>query len=346
MKILSGKKEYFFEFLDNLKKGDRIAILSHNDLDGIASAVIISEILKKKNLKTKEIHFLTYDYNMFKRLIPRLKKKKINKIFISDIANESDQEGYLELKEKFKIFVVDHHVFTKEYPKEMIKTSSEDCATFCLFELAKEYLGDSFNSQALIELVCATMIAEFSYSSPENLKYIQKFYPEVNSTNAYDNSKIGDICKQFSSTLIYFTGNEKKVFKLILKSKLKKMNKYVAIIEKEIEKELKRFKEKEEYFKDKKIHFYYNTPKFKISSVIGTKLSLQNQKETFILAYNIDKKTIGVSARNQEGIEDMNLLMKKGINGLEHSNGGGHVKASGAKILKKDLNKFKENLLS
>ena len=41
----------------------------------------------------------------------------------------------------------------------------------------------------------------------------------------------------------------------------------------------------------------------------------------------------------------MNLLMKEGIKGLENATGGGHVHASAAKFLKKDLEKFKENLL-
>jgi len=37
--------------------------------------------------------------------------------------------------------------------------------------------------------------------------------------------------------------------------------------------------------------------------------------------------------------------MKKGIEGLENSTGGGHAKAAGAKIMKKDLEKFKRNIL-
>jgi hypothetical protein len=52
-----------------------------------------------------------------------------------------------------------------------------------------------------------------------------------------------------------------------------------------------------------------------------------------------------VSAKNQSGNEDMAKLLMKGIEGLEESTAGGHVPAAGARFLKKDLQKFKENIL-
>ena len=42
---------------------------------------------------------------------------------------------------------------------------------------------------------------------------------------------------------------------------------------------------------------------------------------------------------------NMNLLMKKGVEGLRDASGGGHIPASAARIREDDLGKFKENIL-
>jgi hypothetical protein len=59
-----------------------------------------------------------------------------------------------------------------------------------------------------------------------------------------------------------------------------------------------------------------------------------------------DKCFLNVSARNQSMNKDMNLLLKKAIQGLDNANAGGHVAAAGARFMKKDIKKFKENLFS
>ena len=46
MNLLLGKEEDFFDYLDNLTRKDNLAVISHADLDGLASAVLIKEILK------------------------------------------------------------------------------------------------------------------------------------------------------------------------------------------------------------------------------------------------------------------------------------------------------------
>ena len=58
MIFLQGSKKEFFDFIS---KEDKIGILTHNDLDGIASAIFLEEILNIKNLKVdfikKELDF-------------------------------------------------------------------------------------------------------------------------------------------------------------------------------------------------------------------------------------------------------------------------------------------------
>jgi len=53
-----------------------------------------------------------------------------------------------------------------------------------------------------------------------------------------------------------------------------------------------------------------------------------------------------ISARNQKGKRDMNKLLGESVKGLEEATGGGHPKAAGGTFLKKDLEKFKQNILN
>jgi len=45
MEYLIGNKETFLTFLNKITKEDKIAILSHDDLDGIASCIFLEKIL-------------------------------------------------------------------------------------------------------------------------------------------------------------------------------------------------------------------------------------------------------------------------------------------------------------
>lgn len=47
MKFLAGSEKRFFDFISNLTDKDKIALLSHNDGDGIVSALIASKVLGK-----------------------------------------------------------------------------------------------------------------------------------------------------------------------------------------------------------------------------------------------------------------------------------------------------------
>ncbi len=341
MEILSGKKEDFFRFLARLNKKEKIAIITHIDLDGIASAILINEILKQCKRRVNSFIFTNYNVGMFKEAEKKF-KKGTKKVFILDINASSDYEGFERLKKKYDVFVIDHH--PSELKNEnMIKTNSNDCTTFAIFEIAKE----KFDLKKWEGLICATMVAEFSYENKFNFEFIKNHYPEFSLKDVYA-SRPGEISNKFYSTIIYFKGKEKKVFDMIVKDKIKKIDKYHIIIEKEIKKGIEKFKKEAEFYKRKNLYFYYDNPKFSTNSCIATILSIKEPEKSFIFAHDTQDKLgfVSVSSRNQSGKRDMNLLMHKAVEGLENASGGGHLKASGAKFMKKDLQKFKENLLS
>jgi single-stranded DNA-specific DHH superfamily exonuclease len=356
MKIITGRKEDFFNFLENLKETDKIGIITHIDLDGFTSAIIINEILKMKSLKYDYLKFIDYKKGIFSELKKEFDKKKINKIFISDISLEIFKKDLKDMKKNLQFFIIDHHPSLFKNEKNIIKTVSEDCTSFVLFNLMNEYIK-RYNKECIISkerlkflrtLTCATMISEISYKKKSNFLFIKKFYPKIKVKTIY-NSYIGKICQEISSAILVCEKDKEKIFNLINKNKIKEFSKYRKEVDREINYYLKKFN-KEKIELKKNLYFYYlkPKPKFSISSIISTTLSLKEKEKTFIICSDSleNPMFVKISARNQSGKINVNLLMKKGIKGLKNANGGGHFKASAAKFLKKDLERFKKNLIS
>ena len=341
MEYLVGNKQIFLDYLNGLKKKDRIGVISHADLDGIASAVLINEILKSKNMKIHDLKFVNYKKGMFKKSEEKFARKRINKIFVFDVGVDSDYEGFQELKNKFDVFYLDHHPSDIK-GDNIIKTKTSDCATFSIYETAK----NDFDLSKLEWLVCTAMVSDVSYKDKSNFEFLREHYPDLKLEKIMD-SKPGEMSKKISSAIIYFNGKEEKVFRLILNNKINRFGKYQKIVDGEIKNLVEKFKKESEFYPEKNLYLYYTTSKFNVSSVVTTILSYHEPKKTFIFISDIDGEPdfYKASSRNQSGKEDMNQLMKKGVNGLENATGGGHVPAAAARFMKKDLEKFKENLL-
>ena len=342
MEYLIGNKETFLTFLNKITKEDKIAILSHDDLDGIASCIFLEKILEKKGLKTEFTKFISIKPEMLKNKSDELKKIGITKIFIADISCESiDKENFQILKKNIDTLLIDHHPISPELEDKtgIIKTESHNCATLLIFELGKELI----DVKEWAWLICATMFAEYSYTTKENLDFMKTFYPELTEENIAT-SIPGMNARKISNALIYFDKDLKHVYEIILKKDMEELAHAFKIIEDELNKSTEDFSKNKTEFKDKKIYWYEMSPKFNIASIVATITSKIIPEYSFLIATK-DGEYTKISARNQSGNANMNLLMKKGIEGLEDANGGGHTKASAARIKTKDLEKFKENIL-
>jgi single-stranded DNA-specific DHH superfamily exonuclease len=344
MQFIIGSKEEFINFINEIKQEDNIAILTHTDLDGIASGIFLERVLKSKNLKTKLLKFGDYKNDILKKLKPTLNKEKISKLFILDMAIDSFAfQDFEKLRNEIDIFLIDHHPsnpLLNNY-KCIIKGETSNCAAQIINFLGKVFTDFKDEEWLLIP----TMISEFSFKNQDNLKLIQKAYPNTNEINIFGSGP-GKIYEIITNGIIYLNDNLKKVYDLVSKKELIVLEKYHKIINEEIEKEIESLWKNAEYYKEKKLYFYFLKPKHRIKAIIATKISLKKPECSFILVTEEgDKNFLNVSARNQSMNRDMNKLMKQGIEGLENANGGGHVAAAGARFAKKDLSKFKENLL-
>lgn len=339
MKYLLGSKEEFWKFVDSITQDDKVGIITHTDLDGFASAIFLEEILNSKNINVEALHFVPYKLGMFSKVIPQLEEKNITKLFLTDMyADGTDPEGFRELKEMVELFVIDHHPLQNKKEKNMIKTQTFDCSTLTIYDLGKGIIDEKWKW-----LLHAAMISDMSYRSEENLELIRKDYPNVSAETIFD-SPPGVISKRVASALIYFEGDLKKIYDLVKNKNIEEFEKAQEVIDAELDKWKKDFKEKADYYPETKMYIYYFEPRYNISSIFSTILSMKEPDKTFVILAPF-KSRIRLSARNQSNKVDMGALLKKGIQGLQDAAAGGHVPAAGGQMRRADLNKFKENLL-
>ena len=123
MEFLAGNEKRFSDFISNLTDKDKIGILTHNDGDGVCSAVIAAKVIGNVDY----IKFLDYSPDIIKSLIDELKKRKINKLIILDFVVENDLGSIKEIEKFAEILIIDHHVFVQDINSEktvFIKTKS------------------------------------------------------------------------------------------------------------------------------------------------------------------------------------------------------------------------------
>jgi len=151
-----------------------------------------------------------------------------------------------------------------------------------------------------------------------------------------------------NSALIYFEDNKKKIFDLIKNGKFEEVQKYGGEVEEEIQKYVKNYKKLAEYYPERKLYFYFIEPKYKIGSTVSTIISSKNPDDIFIVVSSSSKEKVMLylSARNQTRREDMNLLIKDALKGLQNADGGGHIPAAGGRVMRKDLEIFKKRILN
>jgi single-stranded DNA-specific DHH superfamily exonuclease len=345
-RYILGSEKMFHDFVNSLSKEDKIGIITHTDLDGLASGIFLQKILESKGLKIQFIEFVNYNPGVLKEVI----NKEFDVLFFTDWNVDNYPEELEEIRRKSRFLVIDHHPPNEDLKNKsnILKTESNYYSAHTLFDLAKS--GNYFDTKSFEWLVCAAIIMDYTWDkNSENFELIKYIYPDVKKDNSIWESKPGEIGKAIANSLIYYYPDLKKVYDLVLKEDTSSFNKADKIIRKEIEVWIEKFKEEAEYFPEQRLYFAYGNPKYNIVSVVASKLSDEEFREStviFISDIGDKKGFVKLSARNQTGKVDLGKLLKKCVEGFENANAGGHVKASAGVIMKKDLSKFKDRLLS
>jgi len=338
IKFITGSEKKFFDFVSKLNDKDKIALLSHKDNDGIASAVIVSKVIG--NLE--HISFLDYGKKMLVNLVSELKAKQINKVIITDFSLDENIEEIKEIEKFAEILSIDHHIFANDLNSEktiFIKTESALPASYScyyLFSKVRKIPG---------------WIAALGIAGDRVDKYHDKNAYEIFSDFSLGEEPKGYFWKyviNLGNALIYFTSlkmDMKEIYEIIMKANkledLDVLDKYASEVQRELDFHMNEFENKKEEFKD--MIFYHYKPKYSINSMLINAISLRDKNKTYILAAEFNG-LLRVSARRQDKLIDCVRLLQDAIEGIADSTAGGHIAAAGASFPVQFFGKFKEKL--
>lgn len=239
MNFLAGDEKRFFDFMSNLNEKDKIAVIAHDDGDGVGSAILASKVIGKPDF----VWFYDYSPGQFLPMLNEIKKKKINKVFILDL-NLPENE-IKEIAKISEVLVIDHHPFEKDLNSERIIFIKADCGAACY---VCYYLFSKI--QKVPEWIAA--MGTLSDTSPWK-------YNESSLNGFYENFEFKKIENLWGKTLdlsfalTYLGGKTEQVYDLLMNAKNfdeLEIEKYAGIVREEFESKLEEYKNKKEEYGD------------------------------------------------------------------------------------------------
>ena len=333
--FIIGNEKRFFDFISDIGKKDKVAILSHGeDIDGILTAKIINEVIPGDVIK-----LLGYE-ELNDGLISELKKLKITKITLTDMGIPN-KEFVKKLESIAPLLIIDHHVAREDYNSE--KTVYLNAQGFCNSYLCYYLFSKVKSLEEYDWLVVCASFADWQHE--KNREWIKEVYKKYNIAFNDDvkKTKLWDIHTTLVFACIYFRNNPKYIFDNI-KTKFGDVD-HLVEHEKEVRKALNETKKRFEKEKQKLGNVYYweFNPKLAIRELVVSKISAENPDKTYVFVTSIDD-SCRISARRQDDRYDLSEVIKRLIKGFDDASGGGHRKAAGCHFPKRYLEEFKRRI--
>lgn len=303
MKFDVGSEKRFFDFIGRLGDKDKIALVSHTDLDGIAAAKIANEVLHADFLK-----FVTYR-ELDDKLIEELKQSKTNKVVFTDLNFTS--VDFIRNIEKFaEILIIDHHKFSDDYNSE--RTVFLNSQGYCAGYLCYLLFSKIQDIEKLDWLVACSCVSDYMYFNNQEWmaaiyeKYGDKFV--VNGNQVRKDGKFWDLQANISMALVYFKDNVKKVYDSIGDNfgSIGNLKEYAVLVQNEIEASSEKFmKERVEISGG---YFWEVKSKFSVREILINILSFKEPHKTFIFSHCIDDFCM-ISSRRQDKAIDLPVFL-------------------------------------
>ena len=352
-------------FLRDIDKDERVLIISHWDMDGVASGAIISRILREKRGKEADEFRIPQGRNhqIDQKTENLISKGKIDKLIITDI-----NPGYQELKRilknfKDKVLIIDHHNFEK-VPEDVIFVNPrvEDSEVYTsasklCYDIALKFGMD------LAWIAGTGIIQDFNVKGSEAIfEKLKKEYPyyfpkKIGQENLAKNCKYGKLSKILNVKAYKDTAKYAQIaYKLLMKvnslTEIENTEEYYELNEiywdmiRELEKTIENYFDDRELNREKQVSFFKFSSEYHINSSIATNISLDEPQWVHIIVKE-SEDAMNISARCQSGRVNLEELLKKAMpdEALENGEAGGHRKAAGASLQKEYYKEFKENLI-
>lgn len=343
----------FREYVQSLKKKDKIAILHHTDADGICSGIIAKKSIEKIVGAKISIHFHQPEgkITIIPETIGFVKSNGITHLVVVDMAIDHDPAPVRELARHAKILIIDHHITANDINSEnIVLVKAIDLSEISPERYpASKMCYDLFSEISDIsDLRWLSSIGIYGdYAQSEWLGFIAETIRETGITEKklraveelifYSNAIKGiDGLKEAFDVI-----SDAKSIDAILESRLKN---YKARVKGELDKYLRIHKSKAEFYDG--LIVYEISPKHRIKSRLINILSQEYYPSRTILLIQYDGARAYISARRQDCRISMNDMLKRSLSGIPDSEGGGHIPAAGGYLPKSHIAEFKNRVVA
>lgn len=326
--------------------GDHVYIISDYDGDGFSSAWILYNCLKNMNKIPKVRFYIRSSKNEMGEtnlLNKVLSKDAIDSVVVLDLSFDR----FTVRKTGKNIVWIDHH-YVREVPRDnriifinpRLKNKDIYKPTSCLlFELLKD--KECFNKKMLFMSALGTLsdigLKDCSMLYKIFSEHYKGFFNPQNIED-YEKTKLFRYVKLLNSALILNRSNSKlNILLRKIKDPVKDISsrefiQYQNIVDKEIKKELERFK-KHKIKISKDIVLYVLNSKLPIKTIVAYKLAKTYKKKIIIVGQKISKNKVSISVRKGKLVKDNILDVVSALTellGVEKY--GGHPKAVGGVV--------------
>ena len=283
-----------------------------------------------------------------------LKKRKITHLITTDLAVDQRKDQIKKLEKFMSILIIDHHKLYNNVNsdktivvKPQLFQSEIDPSQYCASKLSYDLFSELVDLHDLDWLAVVGIIADSTYRSWK--PFAKKTFRRLGLSTPENpfNSALGRICNLMAYYEIYSPTTIQKLYYAVrnannYKSALNSEIKKAELVNKEIEYFLRNYERFTEKHKD--LLLVHIKPKFRIGSILATRISNTLRHKTIVVAQEV-KGRIFVSARRQDFKVAVNDLLEQSVKDIKESSAGGHVPAAGARFAKEDYTEFSKKII-
>jgi oligoribonuclease NrnB/cAMP/cGMP phosphodiesterase (DHH superfamily) len=331
-----GNLKDFSRFTSSLGSG-KVALISHTDCDGIASARVADLALQADS-----IYFADYK-DLNPAFLSKIAAEKFEHIVITDLFFKSKEDINILSKDS-KVLIIDHHSPEIDLNSENVvhMNSQGHCAAMIAYDLFSR-ITDLSKIDWLVACACA---ADWQFTLDAD--FLTKTYRKYGDTFQIQDGelvKTGNIwqwCLNISCGLLYFKGmsliegykaigNEAGEFGSFARA--------IKLVSEELDEFRKRFMAERKEIPGG--YFFELAPRYDIKGMLISELSSKEKNKMLIFA-TPSKDKILLSSRRQDGLVDLNKFMFEATKDI--GSGGGHIRAAGGFISAAEYGTFKERI--
>ena len=338
----------FEEYMKNITKDDKVALMFHTDADGVCSGVILAKTIEELRGKKVDLIFCQgYEYYINDETVKRLEKEGITKFIVVDQAVDAYPENLQKTSAFADVMLVDHHdVGNIEIPNVLIVKSFREsdrvgveypAAKFC-YDICSKLVDVT----ALDWVACVGLLGDYNY------KFWKEFVHNTLDKYNIDYKTLNDVSTLISNVRCYSYEKLEECFDVVYNAKgwTEVLSSHLTKYQAEVKKEMFKFINNRSNAEDLgPVVVYSIKTKYKMHSPLSTILSFDYIKKPLVVAADYGDDKLYISARLQDRTVSMNDLLAFAVKDLENGVGGGHAPSAGGLIMKKDFSQFKKNLV-